>query len=54
MKIFGKKKIAAILSMTAMLMVTGCSGSLESSGSAEVSIDDVTGNEYSIKDGVVV
>lgn len=51
MKIFDKKKLVAVLSATAMLVVAGCTSSSEPS---EVSIDDVTGNEYSIKNGVVV
>lgn len=45
MKIFDKKKLLATLSLTAVLAVTGC-------GSAPT--EDVTGNAYSIENGVVV
>lgn len=45
MKLLNKKNILVTLSFAAMIAVTGCK---------EVSIDHVTGNEYSIENGVVV
>ncbi len=47
MRIFDKKKLAVALSVVSMFTVVGC-------GASDDTISAVTGNEYSIENGVVV